>query len=93
MEISHGQQLCFPCSQPSFGGTRLTFWAVPIAAGIIGDVLMRAVGASRDMAAKRRCAAALNGIHDFKLGQVDVSRVCCAPSSTMGAENVCDLQL
>ena len=92
VEVSHGQQLCFPCSQPSFGGTRLTFWAVPIAAGIIGDVLMRAVGAPRDMTAKRRCAAALNGTHDFELVQADMPSVCRTPGSTMGAEDIRDLR-
>jgi hypothetical protein len=32
VEIPHGQQLGLTCCQPSFGGTRLTFWAVTIAA-------------------------------------------------------------
>jgi hypothetical protein len=31
VEIPHGQQLCFTCCQPSFSGTRLTFWAMAVA--------------------------------------------------------------
>ena len=47
---------------------------------------MRAVGAPRDMTAKRRCAAALDGTHDFELVQADVALVCRTPGSTMVTE-------
>ncbi|SFD50377.1 hypothetical protein SAMN04488523_101174 [Sulfitobacter brevis] len=65
---------------------------------------MRAVGAPRDMTAKRRCAAALDGAHDFELIQVDVPCVCRTPplthasmccratGSTMVTEDIRDLQ-
>jgi hypothetical protein len=53
---------------------------------------MRTVGASRDMAAKRRCAAALNGIHDLELAPTDVPCVCCTPGTTMVTEDIRDLQ-
>ena len=32
VEIPHGQQLGLTCCQPSFGGTRLTFWTMAVAA-------------------------------------------------------------
>ena len=57
---------------------------------------MGAIGAARNMTAKRRCAAALNGAHDFELVQADVSHcpavvclqtmrggVCRTPGSTV----------
>jgi len=53
---------------------------------------MRTVGAPRDMTAKRRGSTALNGAHNFELVQADVPCVCRTPGSTMGAENVRDLQ-
>jgi hypothetical protein len=59
---------------------------------VVGDMFMGAVCAARNMAAKRRCAAALNCAHHFVLGQVDVPCICRTPGSTMGAENIRDLQ-
>jgi hypothetical protein len=53
---------------------------------------MGTVGAPRDMTAKRRCAAALNGTHDFELVQADVPLVCRTPGSTMITENIRNLQ-
>jgi hypothetical protein len=53
---------------------------------------MVAVGAARNMTAKRRCAAPLNGTHYFELVQADVPLVCRTPGSTIGAENIRDLQ-
>jgi hypothetical protein len=44
------------------------------------------------MSAKRRRAATLNRTHDFELVQADVPYVCRTPSSTMGAENIRNLQ-
>jgi len=92
VEIPHGQQLCFARRQPSLRRTRLTLWAMAVAARIVGDVFMRAVSAARNMPPKRRRAAALDGAHHFQLCQADMTRVCRTPSRTMGAENVRDLQ-
>jgi hypothetical protein len=64
---------------------------------------MGTVGASRDMTAKRSCAAALNGTHDFELVPADVPCVCRTPplthasmycramGSTMGTEDIREL--
>jgi hypothetical protein len=59
-------------------------------------MLMRAVGAARDMTAKRRGSTALNRTHDFELVQADVPHcpavvclqtmrggVCGTPDSTI----------
>ena len=92
VEVSHGQQLCLPCGQPCLCRTRLAFGTVTVAARVVGDVLMRAVGAPRDMTAKRRCAAALDCAHHFQLVQADVPCVRRTPGSTMVAEDIRDLQ-
>ena len=67
VEVSYGQQFSFPCRQPCLCRTRLTLWAVAVAARVVGDVLMRAVDAARNMPAERRCAAALDCAHDLQL--------------------------
>ena len=61
MEVWHRQQLGLARGQPLPRGGALTFGAMAVAARIIGDEGMRAVLAARDMAAKRRRAAALDG--------------------------------
>ena len=53
---------------------------------------MCAVFAARDMTAKRRRAATLNRTHDFELVQADVALVCRTIHSTMGVEDIRDLQ-
>ena len=63
-----------------------------IAAGIVRDVFMGAVSALRHMPAKRRRTATLDCAHHFELGQADVSCVLRSPNSTMGAENIRNLQ-
>ena len=92
MEIPHGQQFGLACRQPCLCGTGLTLGAVAIAARIVGDVLMRAVSAPRDMPAKRRRAAALDRAHHLQLVQADVPRIGRPPGSTMGAEDIRNLQ-
>ena len=63
-----------------------------IAARIVGDVLVCAVFAARDMTAKRRGSTALNRTHDFELVPADVPCVCGTPDSTMVTEDIRDLQ-
>ena len=60
MEIPHWQQFGPARRQPGFGRTGLTLGAMAIATRIVGNVLMSAVCATRDMSAERRRAAALN---------------------------------
>ena len=63
-----------------------------IAARIVGDMLMGAVLAARDMAAKLCRAASLDGVHDLQLIKTDVARIGHPPGSTMGTEDIRDLQ-
>lgn len=92
VEIPHGQQLGLTCRQPCLRRTSLTFGAVTIAARVVGDVFMCAVSAARNMSAKRRRAAALDGAHHLELVKADVPCVCPTPDSAMGAEDIRDLQ-
>ena len=92
VEIPHGQQLGLARRQPCLGGTRLALWAMAVAAGVVGDVLVRAVFAPRDMPAKRRRAAALDGAHHLQLVEADMARIRRPPGSTMGTEDIRDLQ-
>ena len=68
VEIPHRQQLGLACRQPGFGCPGLTFGAVPVATGVIGNVLMSAVFAARNVTAKLGCATALNCAHYLQLG-------------------------
>ena len=51
------------------------------------------VVAALDVAAKRSCAANLDGRHDPSLGETDVAGVCRAPRLAVAAEDVRHLQL
>jgi hypothetical protein len=92
MEVLHGQQLSLTCCQPSLGGTGLTFWTVAVTARVVGNVLMIAVLAPRNMAPEHRCSTALDGTHHFHLVQVDVPLVCHTLSTTMVAKDIRNLQ-
>ncbi len=94
VEIGHGQQLRLALGEPFPRRSTLTLWAVPVAATIERDDGMRAaiVLATRNVAAKRRRAAALDGTHHFQLPEADMTAVGMTPSGTMIAENIRDLQ-
>ena len=93
VEISHRQLLGLPRGQPCFGRARLALRAVPVPTGIVGDVLMRAVFTSRNMAAERRGTAALDGAHHLQLVEADMAYIGQAPRRTVGAEDIRNLQL
>jgi hypothetical protein len=49
MVIRHRQQIGLPGFEPALGCTGLTLRAMPVAARVVGDVLMIASGAAQDM--------------------------------------------
>ena len=61
VEVADRQQLCFTLGEPLLGGCALTFWAMPVAAAVVGDDAVCTVLAARHMAAKRRGTATLDG--------------------------------
>ena len=70
----------------------LALRAVAIAAGIVGDPLVRAVLAALDVSAERGRATGLDRRHDLQLGEADVTGVGLAPRRPVGAKDVGDLQ-
>ena len=75
---------------PRRGGLALR--AVAVAAGIVGDALVRAVLAALDVAAERGGATGLDRRHDLQLGEAHVTGVGLPPRRPMGAKDVGDLE-
>ena len=63
-------------------------------AAVVGDLRVGtgSVLAARDMAAERRCAAALDRRHHLQLAEADMTAVGLTPSGPVVAENIRDLQ-
>ena len=66
---------------------------MPIAAGVVGDAGVGAVGALLDVAAQLRRAAELDRAHDAPLGEAEMPRVGGAPGGPEAAEDVRHLEL
>jgi len=60
MKISDRQQLGLTGGQPLLRRAGLAFGAMPIAARVVGDMLMAAIVAMRDMPTERRRSTALD---------------------------------
>ena len=71
MKVVGGEKFAFVGCQPAFARLRLALWAVPIAAGVVRDGLMAALGTGIDMAAQRCGAAALNRSKRLELLKVE----------------------
>jgi hypothetical protein len=67
----------------------LAFWAMPVAAGVVGSSLEATLKADVEMSAEGICSALLNGAHDFELvsGQSMALSICLP----MRAEDIGDL--
>ena len=61
---------------------------MPVAAAVVGDDGVRTVLAARDMAAKRRRAAALDCAHHLHLVEADVAGIGTAPRRPVVAEDI-----
>src|SRR6516225_6462910 len=92
MKVGHWQELGLAFGQPSACGCTLAFWAVPVAAAVVGNGRVGAVLAARDMPAKRCCAATLDRRHHPQLVEADMAGIGSAPCGAMAAENIRDLQ-
>ena len=90
--IGHRQQFGFARRKPLLGHGGLTLRAMPIAAGVVGDVRMRERLATRNMTAEYGRSAALDRTHYLELAETDVTGIGSTPSGTMAAEYVRDLQ-
>jgi hypothetical protein len=92
VEIADRQQFGFTCGKPVTRRTGLIFWAVSVAAGIIGNVFVGAVFAPRDLSTERRRPAALDGAHHTHLIPADMTGIGGTPCAALIAEYIRDLQ-
>ena len=88
MEIGHGQQFGLAVGQPLLGSGGLALWAMPVAAGIVGDAQVRALLAALDMTAQRHRSAALDRRHDLELAEAYMAGMRRTPSRPAAAEDV-----
>ncbi len=65
---------------------------MPVTAGVIGDLGLRAGRAAQRVAAELGAAAVLHGRHDLELAEAEVALLLVPPSRPVGAEDIRDLQ-
>src|SRR6266478_6636238 len=65
---------------------------MPVAAGVVSDMGVRAILAARDMPAERRRAAALDGRHHLQLAEAHVTGVGVTPRRSVAAEDIRHLE-
>src|ERR1700755_218255 len=83
--IGNRQKLRLAVFEPLPRRRSLTLRAMPVAAGIVGDPLVRAVLAALDMSAERGGAAGLDRRHHLQLGEAPVTGGCPAARRSLGA--------
>lgn len=66
---------------------------MPVAARVVGDPPVSAVGAGLDMAAERRGAAMFDRRHDLELGQAQVPGMSSPVGRAGASEDVGDLEV
>ena len=92
MEVLDRQQVLDARLHPVPRRGPLALRAMPVAARVVGDVLVAALGAGRNMAAERGGPAGLDRRHHLQLRQVQMPCVFTAIGRPMGAEDIRDLQ-
>jgi hypothetical protein len=92
VEVGHRQELGLALGEPLLCRCGLAFRAMAIPAGIVGDGRISAVLAARDMAAERRCAAALDRRHDLELAEAHMPGVGVTPHRSEVAEDIRDFE-
>jgi len=74
--------------QPFLGSSGLALWAMPVAAGVVGDAQVRAVLTAFDMPAQRRRSATLDRRHELELAEAHMAGMGRTPSRPAAAEDV-----
>ena len=92
MKVRHREQLRLALGKPFLRRRTLALWAMSVAAGVVGNVRVRALLASRNMTPERRRAAALDRAHHLHLAEADVTGIGLTPCGAEVAEDVGDLQ-
>jgi hypothetical protein len=92
MVVLYRQQIGLTRLEPAPRGTRLAFRAVPIAAGVVGDLNLLAGLAAQDVSTERGATALLDGRHHLELTPAQVSVLSLPPRRPVDAEDLRDLQ-
>ena len=92
MEVARGKKFSSTRGDPAFASSRLTPWAVSIAAAVIGDGAMSTAGALIDMAAECGGATARNGEQDFDMRPADPPAAAPEESNSRATDQVGELQ-
>lgn len=85
------QEVCLPGFEPSLRRLCLTLRAMPVAAGVVADLLVIAGFTAQDVSSQRRTAALFDGRHDLKLRKAQVTAPGVAPGRAKASEDVGDL--
>src|SRR2546430_2856703 len=88
VEVGHWQQLRRALGEPLLCRRALAFWAVPVAAGVVGDGGIGAVLAARDMPVEGCGTAALDRPHHPQMVEADMAGVGLTPGRAPVAENI-----
>ena len=91
VEIAHRQQVGLAGDEPGAGGRPLTARAVSVAAGVIGDPPVPAVGAGLDVSAHDGGPAGLYRRHDLELVEAQMPGAGSPVRRTGSAEDVGNL--
>ena len=92
MVVVDRQQVGLPRFEPAASGARLALRAMPVTAGVVGDLQLRAGVAAQDVSPQRRAAALFDGGHHLQLPQTQMALLRLPPGRPVGAEDVRDLE-
>jgi hypothetical protein len=92
VEVTDREQVGLARFEPAARGGALAPWAVPVAAAVIGDPPVAAVGTGLHVAAERGGAAMLDRRHDLELMQAQMPGMGDAIGRPCGTEDVGDLE-
>ena len=91
MVVIDRQQVGLAVFKPAPGGTALALGTMPVAAGVVGDLDLRAVFTAQQVTTERGTAAALNGRHHLQLAEAQMPGTGITPRRSLVAEDVRDL--
>src|SRR5215469_9886361 len=88
MEVGGRQKFSFSCRQPALTCLRLALGAVPISAGVVGDLLAATLRTHIHMTTQGGGAAALNGTKGFVLLKVEAGSIAIQEVVALRTEDV-----
>ena len=91
MVVLDRQQVDLARLEPTPCRTALALRAVPVAARVVGNLVMGTGRARQHMPTERRAAALLDRRHDLELAEAQVATLSLAPGRSVGTEDIRDL--